>query len=102
MNLNPGLSPEEYTTKALRSMGFMMESLLDDPCVRRAVPSACFCDILLSYVQVNGMAVFENFAGFSLSSATKMKALIPDELQKLQMGCLKVPASTPLSAASCT
>ncbi len=73
MNLNPGLSPVEYTTKALRSLGFLMEALLDDP-----------------YVQVNGMAVFENFAGFSISSANKMKALIPDELQKLQMGCLKV------------
>lgn len=36
------------------------------------------------------MAVFENFSGFSISSANKMKALIPDELQKLQMGCLKV------------
>jgi hypothetical protein len=73
MNLNPGLSPEEYTTKALRSMGFLMEALLDDP-----------------YVQVNGMAVFENFSNFSISSAGKLKALLPDELQKLQMGCLKV------------
>jgi hypothetical protein len=41
------------------------------------------------YVQVNGMAVFENFAGFSISSAGKMKSLIPEELQKLQMACLK-------------
>ncbi len=31
MNLNPGLSPEEYTAKLLRSMGFLMESCLDDP-----------------------------------------------------------------------
>jgi hypothetical protein len=31
MNLNPGLSPEEYTAKLLRSMGFLMEYCLDDP-----------------------------------------------------------------------
>jgi hypothetical protein len=73
MNLNPGMSPDEYTTKALRNMGFLMEAMLDDP-----------------YIQVNGMAVFENFAGFSIASAGKMKKLIPDELQKLQMGLLKV------------
>jgi hypothetical protein len=73
MNLNPGMSPDELTTKTLRNMGFLMETMLDDP-----------------YVQINGMAVFENFAGFSIASAGKMKRLIPDELQKLQMGLLKV------------
>jgi hypothetical protein len=83
MNLNPGLSPAEYTSKALRSMWFLMEAVLDDP-----------------YVQVNGMVVFENFAGFSISSAGKMKSLIPDELQKLQMGCLKVTSSPPLAPKS--
>ena len=73
MNFDSGLSPEQITAKGLRSMAFLMEALLDDP-----------------YVQVNGMAVFENFAGFSIGSAGKMKSMMSDELQKVQFGCLKV------------
>ena len=69
MNLNPGLSPEEYTTKAMRSMGFLMESLLDDPCVRRAVPCACFCNILLRYAAVEAMGFPHEICHLALKRA---------------------------------
>jgi len=30
-NLNPGIPPEEFAAKLLRSVGFLMEACLDDP-----------------------------------------------------------------------
>ncbi len=32
MDLSPAMAPPEYAAKLLRSVGFLMESLLDDPC----------------------------------------------------------------------
>jgi hypothetical protein len=94
MDLSPAMAPQEYAAKLLRSVGFLMESLLDDPCDPLPLKHKLFVRTNFMapnrYVQVNGMAVFENFAGFSLLSAGKMKSLLPEELQTLQMGLLKV------------